>query len=106
MPSDYKAREKHHRGVAKKKMTEAEIACKPLTSNESRCPTSYDFRKVREYSNDRIKLGLNNNEWDQKELSAICSTRSLKPNGSKGTLTTRLREYADENIQKGKFCGV
>ena len=85
-------------------MTQAELACKAPTSAEYRCSTSFDFLAAREYSNDRIKKGLKNKEWGKQELMAICSTRGLKTrNCNVGTLQTRLCEYTDPKVKKGKF---
>jgi hypothetical protein len=104
MPANFKQREEYHKGVAKEKMTEAELACKPLTSAEYRSSKSFDFQAVRDYSKARIKQGLGDEEFTKQELMAICSTRGLKyHSNNEEILTTRLREYADENLQKGKF---
>lgn len=104
MPIDVKKREEHHLGVAKKEMTEAELACKPVTSTEYYCRTSFNFLAARDYPASRIKQGLDKEEFNRQELMAICSTRGLKyQRDDAETLTTRLCEYADENLQKGKF---
>ena len=103
MPIDVKKREEHHLGVAKKEMTEAELACKPVTSTEYYCRTSFNFLAARDYPATRITQGLDDNEWSAAEIKAICSTRGLKSQHKEEILITRLREYADDDLPKGKF---
>ena len=90
--------------VAKNQMTKAELVCKPPTSAEYTCPTNFDFLAARDYPSSRIKQGLDNKEFGQREMAALCSTRGLIYRScNKGTLETRLREYADPKVKKGKF---
>ena len=91
-------------GVAKEKMSKAELICKPVTSVERKCSTSFDILEARDYPASRIAQGLKGKEFGKNELMALCSTRGLKYNGDKEEiLIIRLREYADDDLQKGKF---